>query len=257
MAKRETCLWIFPVRWAVFVISFIVAGVSGAFIAITFLHRNPMMIHLAVIHAALPWVYIIILAVTGVIGIFGLLASLSGSHGFMVMYKIMFWLMTFLVVYIWQIIIFILALVNRAKTTEACNKANPNQDYNQTAGNANVTIEGYTTTLLGLNYGETYGLANCDQAVEAGVIGIAICLFVGGLFMTWFAFTVNKCARSLDTNYMGSRARNARWDDDLDQLQSAYAKDRKNAPKYPLKDLNGPSKFSRGLMKMKLKKSPK
>ncbi len=58
-----------------------------------------MMIHLAVIHAALPWVYIIILgmqihsvqqalvhtnptllAVTGVIGIFGLLASLSVSH---------------------------------------------------------------------------------------------------------------------------------------------------------------------------------
>lgn len=100
----------------------------------------------------------------------------------MVMYKIMFWLMTFLIVYIWQIIIFILALVNRTKTTEACNKANPNQDYSQTE-NANVTIEGYTTTLLGLNYGETYGLANCDQAVEAGVIGIAICLFVGGLFM--------------------------------------------------------------------------
>lgn len=192
------------------------------------------------------------------------------------MYKIMFWLMTFLIVYIWQIIVFILALVNRAKTTEACNKANPRQDYSQNT-NANVTIEGYTTTLLGLNYGETYGLANCDQAVEAGVIGIAICLFVGGLFMvgftcnekkkhykhthtaiqTWFAFTVNKCARSLDTNSMGSRARNARWDDDLDQLQSAYAKDRKNAPKYPLKDMNGPSKFSRGLIKMKLKKSHK
>ncbi|KAL7320807.1 54S ribosomal protein L2 mitochondrial [Mucor circinelloides] len=254
MAKRETCLWIFPVRWAVFIISFIIAGVSGAFIAITFLHRNPMMIHLAVIHAALPWVYIIILAVTGVIGIFGLLASLAGSHGFMVMYKIMFWLMTFLIVYIWQIIIFILALVNRTKTTEACNKANPNQDYSHTE-NANATIEGYTTTLLGLNYGETYGLANCDQAVEAGVIGIAICLFVGGLFITWFAFTVNKCARSLDTNSMGSRARNARWDVNLDELQSAYAKDRKNAPKYPLKDMNGPSKFSRGLMKMKLKKS--
>lgn len=100
----------------------------------------------------------------------------------MVMYKIMFWLMTFLIVYIWQIIVFILALVNRAKTTDACNKANPNQDYSQ-AGNANVTVEGYTTTLLGLNYGETYGLANCDQAVEAGVIGIAICLFVGGLSM--------------------------------------------------------------------------
>ncbi|CEP16004.1 hypothetical protein [Parasitella parasitica] len=252
MTQRETCLWIFPVRWAVFVISFLIAAVSGAFIALTFLHRNAMMIHLAVIHAALPWVYIIILAVTGVIGIFGVLASLSGSHGFMVMYKMVFWIMTFLVVYIWQIILFILALVNRAKTTEACNKANPNQDYSHTE-NANVTVEGFTTTLLGLNYGETYGLANCDQAVEAGIIGIAICLFVGGLFMTWYGFIVNRCARSLNTKSMGSRARNARWNDNLDELQSSYARDRKNAPKYPLKDLSGPSKFSRGLMKMKLR----
>ncbi|KAI8640205.1 hypothetical protein BD408DRAFT_390956 [Parasitella parasitica] len=256
MTRRETCLWIFPVRWAVFVISFIIVGVSGVLIAITFLHRNPMMIHLAVIHAALPWIYIISLAVVGVIGIFGLMASLAGSHGFMVMYRMMFWLITFLIVYIWQIIIFILALVNRAETTEACNKANPSQDYSQTE-NANVTVEGYTTTLLGLNYGETYGLANCDQAVEAGIIGIAICLFMGGLSMTWFGFIVNRCARSLDVNSMSSRVRNARWDDNLDELQSSYARDRKNAPKYPLKDLKKPSKFSRGLMKMKLKKSHK
>lgn len=53
---------------------------------------------------------------------------------------------------------------------------------------------------------------------------------------------------------MGSHARTARWDDNLDQLQSAYAKDKKNAPQYPLKDLNKTSKFSRGLMKLKLKK---
>lgn len=94
----------------------------------------------------------------------------------------MFWLMTVLIVYIWQVIIFILALTNRKKTTSACDAANPQQDYNSTQ-NANITIDGYTATLLGLNYGETYGLANCDQAVEAGIIGLAILLFVGGLFM--------------------------------------------------------------------------
>ncbi|KAI7876154.1 uncharacterized protein EV154DRAFT_472610 [Mucor mucedo] len=255
MAKRETCLWIFPIRWGVFVISFIIAGVSAALIGATFLHKNPMMIHLAVIHSVLPWVYIIVLAVTGVIGLFGTIAAIAGNHGFMVFYKIAVWLMTFFLVIIWQIIVFILALVNRSKTTEACNKANPatSQDYNSTE-NASVSFQGYTTTLLGVNMGDTYGVANCDQAVQAGIIGVAVLLFVGGIVTTWFAFGVNKCARSLDTNYMGSHARTARWDDNLDQLQSAYAKDKKNAPQYPLKDLNKTSKFSRGLMKLKLKK---
>lgn len=49
-----------------------------------------------------------------------------------------------------------------------------------------MTIEGYTTTILGLNTGETYGLANCDQAVEAGIIGIAVLLFMGGIFMVCY-----------------------------------------------------------------------
>lgn len=108
--------------------------------------------------------------------------DLQGNHGFMAFYKITVWLLTFFVVGIWQIIIFILALVNRSKTLNACNEANPStQDYNSTQ-NANVTIEGYTTTLLGVNMGETYGVANCDQAVQAGIIGIAVLLFVGGIF---------------------------------------------------------------------------
>lgn len=100
----------------------------------------------------------------------------------MVFYKTLVWLLTFFVVGIWQIIIFILALVNRSKTLDACNKANPStQDHNSTE-NANITFQGYTTTLLGVNMGETYGVANCDQAVQAGIIGIAILLFVGGIF---------------------------------------------------------------------------
>jgi hypothetical protein len=61
----------------------------------------------------------------------------------------------------------------------------------------------------------------------------------------------------VDTYDLGPRTRNARWDDNLDQLQSAYARDRKNAPRYPLKELNSSNqnKFSRGLIKLKLKKN--
>lgn len=63
-------------------------------------------------------------------------------------------------------------------------KANPvqQQQYNSTQ-DTNVTLEGYTTTLLGLNSGETFGLANCDQAVEAGITGIAVLLFLGSISM--------------------------------------------------------------------------
>jgi hypothetical protein len=106
----------------------------------------------------------------------------------------MFWFTTFFAIFIWQIILFILALANREKTTKACNAANHHQNYDATQqNNANITIEGYTTTLLGLNMGNTYGFANCDQAVEAGIIGIAILLFVGGLFMVIsFMMQVNK-----------------------------------------------------------------
>jgi hypothetical protein len=38
-----------------------------------------------------------------------------------------------------------------------------------------------------LNPGNTYGFANCGQAVQAGIIGIAILLFVGGIFMVSFS----------------------------------------------------------------------
>ena len=102
------------------------------------------------------------------------------SYGFMVFYKLMFWFMTFFVVYVWQSVNFVLALVNRSKTVETCNLANPSQEL-KSAENANDTVKGYT--ILGLNTGETYGLANCDQAVEAGVVGLAVLLFIGSIFM--------------------------------------------------------------------------
>lgn len=259
MRKRETCLWIFPVRWAVFMTSFLVLTVSTSLMAATFLYRNPMMIHLAIIHQILPWVYIVILAATSMVGICGLLAATSGTHGFMVFYKVMFWFMTFFFVYLWQIILFVLAIVNREKTTEACMKANPiqqQQQMNSTQEDTNMTIEGYTSTILGLNSGETFGLATCDQAVEAGITGIAVLLFLGSISMTWFAVINGRCARSFEKYSFDSHTRNAHWDDNLDQLQSAYARDRKYAPTYPLKDMNtNTSKFSRGLIKLKLKKN--
>lgn len=108
-------------------------------------------------------------------------------------------MITFFIVYIWQIIIFILALVNREKTTEACNETQQLQQYNVTT--TNVTIEGYTTTLLGLNTGETYGLANCDQAVEAGIIGIAVLLFIGSLSMVKCVYYYLKKKKGCIINY--------------------------------------------------------
>lgn len=68
---------------------------------------------------------------------------------------------------------------------------------------------------------------------------------------------IGRCARSVDIYDLGPRTRHAHWDDNLDQLQSAYARDRKNAPRYPLKELNTTksNKFSRGFIKLKLKKN--
>lgn len=37
---------------------------------------------------------------------------------------------------------------------------------------------------------------------------------------------------------LGHRLRDLEWDDNLDELASAYRSDARNAPKYPLNDLN-------------------
>jgi hypothetical protein len=74
--------------------------------------------------------------------------------------------MTVFIVYVWQIILFVLALVNRSNTIAgAC--------HDDTT----------TSSLLGLELGDVYGLANCHQAVEAGMIGLGTMLFIGGIYI--------------------------------------------------------------------------
>jgi hypothetical protein len=56
-----------------------------------------------------------------------------------------------------------------------------------------------------------------------------------------------QCSRVTTAN------RKSYWNENLDQLHSAYARDKIHA-KYPLKDLSQQHKFSRGLVKMKAKR---
>jgi hypothetical protein len=96
--------------------------------------------------------------------------------------KFLIWLLVFFLT-IWQAISFILSLINRSKSLAACEEANPVTNTTTPASNATFTVGGYSTTFLGMQTGNTYGLANCAQAVQADVIGSAIMLFVGQLFM--------------------------------------------------------------------------
>lgn len=81
-----------------------------------------------------------------------------------------------MIITIWQAVNFVLAIVNRGRTTEACEQANP-------SGNATTGGNSTATGFLGVSVGDTYGLSNCSQAVEVGLIAIAVLLFVGTLFM--------------------------------------------------------------------------
>ncbi|KAI8393949.1 uncharacterized protein BYT42DRAFT_552813 [Radiomyces spectabilis] len=254
MAKR--CCCIIPLRPATLLISLGVVLVAIALLGLTFTHKNPMVMHLSVVHAVLPWVYIIVCAVSAVVGLYGILASAVGKLGFIRLYKLLFWLLTFLVV-IWQAVIFVLALVNRSKTLDACQQSNPDQNQTSSEGDKTVSVGGYSSTFLGMQMGDTYGLANCGQAVQAGVIGIAILLFVGGIAMFYFATVIGSYARTLRERSLGHRLRDAEWDDNLDDLAATYRADARNAPKYPLKNLNqkdSGNKFTKGLKKFGLKK---
>lgn len=97
------------------------------------------------------------------------------------LYKLVFWLCLVFILTIWEAVDFVLALVNRSKSQDACDEANPDQAKG--SGDQSVSLGGYKATLLGMQLGNTYGLANCAQAVQAGVIGLAILLFVGQLTM--------------------------------------------------------------------------
>lgn len=91
--------------------------------------------------------------------------------------KWLFWLF-FIIATIWETASFALAVINRSRSVDTCEQANP-------SSNATSPTSGNTTTngFLGMNLGNTYGLANCSQAVQAGLIGIAVMLFAGTLFM--------------------------------------------------------------------------
>lgn len=185
--------------------------------------------HLAIINAALPWVYIVVAgkkkekmiwtrmvelishplvfcsrfwcswAVRSTswfcgktkddfcpwsLGWFDVLLILliyQGKLALMRLYKILFWLL-FFVVCVWQAVDFVLALVYRSQTLDSCQKSSGTA-ASGSGNSTEVSFGGYTTTFLGMEMGDTYGLADCGQAVQAGVIGLAIMLFLGGLFM--------------------------------------------------------------------------
>ncbi|KAG1218884.1 hypothetical protein G6F35_007956 [Rhizopus arrhizus] len=158
--------------------------------------------------------------------------------------KSFLWLLVFFLT-IWEAISFVLALTNRSKALTACSESNPSSNSTGSTDNSadtNITLGGYTTTFLGMKYGDTYGLANCDQAIQADVIGSAILLFVGQLFMLYTATCVRSYTTKLRERKLGHRLRDLEWDDNLDELASAYRADATNAPKYPLNDISGKSK---------------
>lgn len=95
--------------------------------------------------------------------------------------KFLIWLLVFFLT-IWEAVSFILSLTSRSKSLAACEELNPSTSAGSSS-NSTISIGDYSTTFLGLEAGNTYGLANCDQAVQADVIGSAIILFVGQLFM--------------------------------------------------------------------------
>ncbi|SAM04720.1 hypothetical protein [Absidia glauca] len=179
MAKR--CCCIIPLRGGSALIGLVIALVSVLLLGLTFAKKNPMIMHLAIINAALPWVYIVVAAASGVVGLYGVLAGSVGKLALMRLYKILFWLL-FFVVCVWQAVDFVLALVYRSQTLDSCQKSSGSA-ASGSGNSTEVSFGGYTTTFLGMEMGDTYGLADCGQAVQAGVIGLAIMLFLGGLFM--------------------------------------------------------------------------
>ncbi|KAI8882090.1 hypothetical protein K501DRAFT_252064, partial [Backusella circina FSU 941] len=230
----KKCCCIIPLRGGVIVSSVITMIVAIALIGATFAHKNPMVIHLSVVHTVLPWVYIGFLIAAAVISIWTLLSASMAKLSMMRLSKILFWLLVFFMT-IWQAINFILSLTSRSKSTTLCNQMNPDQATDNT--NSTLTLGGYSTTFLGMQYGNTYGLANCDQAVQADVVGNAIMLFVGQILLFYAATIVGSYTSKLRERKLGHRLRDLEWDDNLDELASSYRADASNAPKYPLRDM--------------------
>ncbi|KAI8089942.1 uncharacterized protein BX664DRAFT_334282 [Halteromyces radiatus] len=235
MAKR--CCCVIPLRGGSALIGLIVALVSVLLLGLTFTKKNPMIMHLAIINPALPWVYVIVIAASAVVGLYGVLAGTVGKLALMRLYKLLFWLL-FFVVCIWQAVDFVLSLVYRSQSIAECQKSSGTTSTGGAGNNTEISVGGYTTTFLGMEMGNTYGLANCDQAAQAGVIGLAIMLFIGGLFMFYFGTVISAYTRRLRERNLGHRLRDDEWDSNLDELSAAYRADARNAPKYPLQPLN-------------------
>ncbi|CDS02882.1 hypothetical protein LRAMOSA00285 [Lichtheimia ramosa] len=252
------CCCIFPLRGGVVILSILIAAVSALLVALTFAHMNPMVMHLSVIHAVLPWVAVIIYIATAVIGIYGILAGASGKLALMRLYKLLFWVCLVFILTIWDAITFILALVNRSKSQDACDQANPDQGEGG-GGDQSVSVAGYKTTFLGMQLGSTYGLANCAQAVQAGVIGLAILLFVGQIAMFYFATVVGSYTKKLKESTYGHRINDDDWNDNLEGLGAAYRADAQNAQRYRMNQFNSDksssgNKFTSGFKKFKFGK---
>ncbi|CAO3611909.1 unnamed protein product [Cunninghamella echinulata] len=235
MAKR--CCCVIPLRAGAALIGAIITLVSILLLGLTFTKKNPMIMHLALINPALPWVYVIVYAVSAVIGLFGIIAGLVGKLPLMRLYKLLFWIFLF-IFSIWQAINFILSLVYRNQSIDTCGK-NGGSSETTTDGNKEVSVGGFTTTFLGMEVGDTYGLANCDQAAQADAIGNAILLFFGALFLFYFGTIISSYTRRLRERKLGHRLReDDEWNSNINDLSSAYRADAKAAPRYPLKPLN-------------------
>ncbi|KAI9492778.1 hypothetical protein BDB00DRAFT_788433 [Zychaea mexicana] len=254
--SSKRCCCIIPLRGGVALLSIIIVAVSVLLVVLTFTHTNPMVMHLSVINAALPWVAVIFYIATGVIGLYGILAAAVGKLALMRLYKLLFWAVLVFLLTIWTAVSFILALVNRGKSQDACDSANPDQAEGS-GGDQTVSVGDYSTTFLGMELGSTYGLANCAQAVQAGVIGLAILLFVGQISMFYFATVVAGYTKKLRERNYGHRLRDDEWNDNLDDLGAAYRSDAQNAQRYRMNQMNrdsGGNKFTKGLKKFKLGK---
>ncbi|KAL1930407.1 hypothetical protein VTP01DRAFT_10569 [Rhizomucor pusillus] len=251
------CCCIIPLRAASLIISILLTGVSVLLLGLTFTKYNPMVMHLAVIHSFLPWIAVIFYAATAVIGLYGILASAVGKLPLMRLYKTLFWVVLVFLLTVWEGVDFVLALVNRSKSQSACEEANPGQEQSG-SGDQSISVGGYTTTFLGMQLGNTYGLANCSQAVQAGVIGIAILLFIGQLAMTYFATVVSSYTTKLREFKHGHRLRDDEWNDNLDDLAAAYREDARTAANYRMNNFSnkkkGGNKFAKGLKSFKIGK---
>ncbi|KAI8992208.1 hypothetical protein BDB01DRAFT_777484 [Pilobolus umbonatus] len=242
MSKR--CCCIIPLRGGVIINGILIAIVSIAIIGATLAHKNPMVIHLGVVHSALPWVYLGCYIASAVIAIIMTISGASAKLSLMRLTKFLIWIF-FVLFTIFQALSFILSLTNRSKSMDICEAVNPPLESSGST-NSTVTLGGYTTTFLGMQYGNTYGLANCSQAVQAGVIGGAVLLFVGQFYMLYSALIVGSFTAKLRERKLGHRLRDLEWDDNLDELATRYKADTATAPKYPMKDLK--QKKKKGLL---------